>query len=122
MSTVSPFVGSPRRLGFLSAQFPTDKDFTHNYTLNYDRILAPYTKTANAILEVGVKKGGSIQMWREYFRAETFVYGMDIDPGVPTFVADGHIKILVRLINAFYRRKTSNTTNCYVRECQINHT
>jgi hypothetical protein len=82
--------------GFLSKEFPTDKKSLHSYMDSYDRIMAPYRGTARAtVLEIGVKKGGSIKLWREYFQATAMIYGMDIDPGVPTFVLDSHIKIMV---------------------------
>jgi hypothetical protein len=86
--------GEARR-GFLSQSMPTDKDTRHNYTLNYDWLLESYQKSATHILEVGVKKGGSIRLWREFFNEGAMIYGVDIDPAVPTFVKDGHIKILV---------------------------
>src|SRR4029077_10756269 len=32
------------------------------------------------ILEFGVNKGGSLQMWRDYFGRDATIYGVDIDP------------------------------------------
>jgi len=48
-----------------------------------------------SILEIGVKKGGSLKLWRELFSDSSFIFGMDIDPAIPTFVRDAHIKTLV---------------------------
>ena len=78
--------------GWASIDFPTDKATRHNYTRSYDILLAPYQHTAKNVLELGIKKGGSIKLWREYFDAGAFIYGMDIDHGCPTFPRDGHIK------------------------------
>ena len=81
--------------GPLSRDFPTDKLKNHpSYLAIYDMILKPY-QNASAVLEVGVKKGGSLKLWREFFSFQTHIYGIDIDPGVPTFPRDAHIKVLV---------------------------
>ena len=42
-----------------------------------------------------MRKDGGLKLWREFFHPDCFVYGLDIDPGVPTFPRDGHIKVLV---------------------------
>jgi len=87
--------------GYFAYHFPTDKEDLHNYTRYYDTLFAPYVVSSHldsthfAILEVGVKKGGSLKMWRELFGWNSFIYGVDIDPGVPTFIRDAHIKTLV---------------------------
>jgi hypothetical protein len=91
--------GGTRR-GFLSGAFPTDKDTRHNYTQNYNWLMAPYQETATHVLEVGVKKGGSIKLWREYFSADAMIYGIDIDKAVPTFPLDAHVKIITTSSNS----------------------
>ena len=81
--------------GPLSRDFPTDKLKNHpSYLAIYDMILKPY-QNASGVMEVGVKKGGSLKLWREFFSFQTHIYGIDIDPGVPTFPRDAHIKVLV---------------------------
>ena len=62
--------------GFLSRSLPTDKGTTHSYNTKYDVLFAPYQLSATAVLEIGVKKGGSIMLWREYFAASTYIYGV----------------------------------------------
>ena len=86
---------SSASLGWASIEFPTDKATRHNYTVAYDVLMEKYRNTATNVLELGIKKGGSIKIWREYFNASTFIYGMDIDPGCPTFPNDAHIKSLI---------------------------
>eukprot|EP00727_Mastigamoeba_balamuthi_P000052 m51a1_g10043 hypothetical protein (290) ;mRNA; f:26731-27706 len=81
--------------GFLNERMPTDKAGRHNYTTLYDSLLAVYRAGDITLLEVGVKKGGSIVLWREYLTPGSFVYGADIDPAIPTFTRDAHIKTLV---------------------------
>jgi len=79
---------------YFSQYFPTDKADRHNYTKYYDILLKPYQSYDISILEIGVKKGGSLKMWREYFSDGSSIYGIDIDPGIPTFPRDSKIKTL----------------------------
>ncbi|CAL1149115.1 unnamed protein product [Cladocopium goreaui] len=81
--------------GWGSVDFPTDKASLHNYTQIYDVLLAPYQHTARNVLEIGIKKGGSMKLWREFFDASAFIYGMDIDPSCPTFTRDAHMKSII---------------------------
>ena len=86
----------PSQAAWLGRRFPTDKGGWHDYLPAYDSIFASYRdQPALKVLEIGVKKGGSIALWREYFAADAFIYGIDVLPIVPTFRRDAHIKILV---------------------------
>lgn len=62
-------------------QFPdSDKGTVHTYMDYYETTLAPYRNTTNCVMEIGVKEGGSIRMWSEYFD-QAQVIGVDIvDP------------------------------------------
>jgi hypothetical protein len=53
-----------------------DKGTAHTYIPEYERLLKPYRKSGS-ILEIGIMKGHSIRMWREYFESGD-VYGADI--------------------------------------------
>ena len=59
--------------------------------------MAPYqAQESVTLLEVGVKKGGSLKLWREYFTSPSArIIGSDIDPGVPTFPSDVGVKVLI---------------------------
>lgn len=49
----------------------------------YDRYFSRYRGKNLTILEIGVFKGGSLQMWKDYFHTSdnrVKVYGIDIDP------------------------------------------
>ena len=46
----------------------------------YDRHFSRLRGTDVHIVEFGVSKGGSIQMWKEYFGPGARIYGIDIDP------------------------------------------
>ena len=62
----------------LAVKYGTDKQFgVHGYTQTYARHLNEIRKTATAVFEIGVDKGSSIKMWRDYF-ANAKITGMDI--------------------------------------------
>ncbi|MCI8464438.1 MAG: class I SAM-dependent methyltransferase [Lachnospiraceae bacterium] len=63
-----------------------------HYFEAYDRFFSRYRKKDITILEIGVFKGGSLQMWKEYFQTENHkvqVYGIDIDPTCKKLEEDG---------------------------------
>ena len=47
----------------------------------YDRHLDRFRGKPVHIVEIGVFGGGCLQMWREYFGSDTYIYGVDVDPG-----------------------------------------
>jgi hypothetical protein len=57
----------------------TDKNTTHSYLELYEKLLNNKKYTAKNVLEVGVKEGGSIKLWHDYFE-NAIVYGIDIIP------------------------------------------
>lgn len=53
--------------------------WTH-YLEHYDRYFAPFKRAPVRMLEIGVFKGGSLELWRRYFGSDAIIYGIDIDP------------------------------------------
>ncbi|MEH6515832.1 MAG: class I SAM-dependent methyltransferase [Halioglobus sp.] len=53
--------------------------WTHYFEI-YDSHLSPYRGTDVHILEIGVRHGGSLQMWKDYFGPAAKIYGVDINP------------------------------------------
>ncbi|WP_146344766.1 class I SAM-dependent methyltransferase [Phaeobacter marinintestinus] len=51
----------------------------HHYIPIYDRYFGPYRNTPVRFLEIGVNKGGSLQMWRNYFGPDATLFGIDIN-------------------------------------------
>lgn len=56
-----------------------------NFINIYDDLLSPY-KSAQShssdplrLLEIGVSKGGSLEIWKKYFGESALIYGIDID-------------------------------------------
>lgn len=58
------------------AQYDSDKIASH-YLEQYDPIFQPWLDKNITILEVGVKKGGSVLLWKDYFPTAQIV-GIDI--------------------------------------------
>jgi SAM-dependent methyltransferase len=57
----------------------------HHYIPIYDRYFAPFRNTKVRFLEIGVNKGGSLQMWRRYFGKKATLFGIDINPDCARF-------------------------------------
>lgn len=55
-------------------------DKWHHYIPIYDRYFSAFRGKKIRFLEIGVFKGGSLQMWRKYFGKDAIIYGIDIDP------------------------------------------
>lgn len=45
----------------------------------YDKYFSKFINKKPTILEIGVSKGGSLQMWKSYFGEGAKIYGVDID-------------------------------------------
>ncbi|MEL7093208.1 MAG: class I SAM-dependent methyltransferase [Pseudomonadota bacterium] len=66
----------------------------HHYIPLYDRYFARWRNKPVRFLEIGVRNGGSMEMWRKYFGDDALLYGIDIDERCARF--DGraaHIRI-----------------------------
>jgi hypothetical protein len=57
----------------------------HHYLPLYDKYFAPYRGRPVRFLEIGVSKGGSLELWRDYFGADATIYGVDIDARCAAF-------------------------------------
>lgn len=53
--------------------------WTH-YLDHYDRHFSRFRNTQVKMLEIGVFKGGSLEIWREYFGPDATIFGVDINP------------------------------------------
>ncbi len=59
----------------------------------YERHFSRYRGRPVTIVEIGVYKGGSLQMWKHYFGPQARIYGIDIDPACQEF-AEAQVEIL----------------------------
>ncbi|KRD09597.1 hypothetical protein ASE48_06075 [Mycobacterium sp. Root265] len=56
-----------------------------HYLPSYDLVLAPCKSRPVRMLEIGVARGGSLQMWRRYLHPDSVIVGIDIDPSTAQF-------------------------------------
>jgi cephalosporin hydroxylase len=60
----------------------------------YERHLARFRNREVTIVEIGVFKGGSLQMWKQYFGPKARIFGIDIDPACAAF-AEESVEVLI---------------------------
>lgn len=56
----------------------TDKIYHHRYDRFYPTFLEPLRKKSFNLLEIGIERGGSLLLWKEYF-PKAKIYGIDIN-------------------------------------------
>ena len=61
----------------------TDKSHCHQYLHLYEALCEPLRARARNVLEIGVYRGGSLTMWRNYFW-NAHITGVDINPPHPS--------------------------------------
>ena len=54
----------------------------------YEKFFSPFREKPARLLEIGVFKGGSIDLWKNYFK-ELFYIGVDIDPNCKKYEEPG---------------------------------
>src|SRR5688500_2137829 len=62
----------------------------HHYFDIYERHLAPYRGRAVTVVEIGLWRGGSLRMWREYFGTTARICGIDVDPATAAYEREGY--------------------------------
>ena len=59
----------------------TDKDTTHCYiSYLYENEFARFQNLNISLLEIGISNGGSLKLWREYFKFAKLIQGIDNRP------------------------------------------
>jgi hypothetical protein len=53
--------------------------WTHYFPI-YERHFGPFVNRATTFIEIGVSKGGSLQLWKRYLGPFAQIVGIDIDP------------------------------------------
>jgi cephalosporin hydroxylase len=64
---------------FYSNTGKTIDKFLHYFEI-YQRHFSRFIGKDVTVLEIGVSKGGSLELWRHYFGSKCKIYGIDIDP------------------------------------------
>lgn len=87
-------ISKPNELDNLAIKYNSDKKpGEHNYTKTYFHYFSKIKDKKIKLLEIGVLKGASIKMWKDFFpNAE--IYGLDIDPSCKEY-EDCRIKIFI---------------------------
>jgi SAM-dependent methyltransferase len=61
----------------------------------YEKHLSRFRDKSPTILEIGVQRGGSIEMWQKYLGKGTKVIGIDILPECQSLQYDGDVDIII---------------------------
>lgn len=69
------------------SQIPGGHKWLH-YFKAYASILDPFRKHPIRMLEIGVYRGGSIRMWRNYLHPDSIIVGLDIDPSCEAYESE----------------------------------
>lgn len=64
---------------YLKGGYCTDKYQLGYYDHFYEKHFKPYLNSPINILEIGIRGGGSIKIWKEYFHSDSNVYGGEIE-------------------------------------------
>jgi hypothetical protein len=73
--------------------YSTDKQTTHKYLDVYDQLFLPFHNEVCTILELGYATGGSIELWKDYFK-RGFIVCLDKDES--NFVGHGENVTLIQ--------------------------
>lgn len=77
---------------FNNLELTCDK-WSHYFDL-YETHFAKYINKTPVIVEVGIYRGGSAEMWKKYFGSGATIIGIDIDENVTKYTTDGCIQVL----------------------------
>jgi len=62
----------------------------HNtYFEAYDHFFSKYRDQEITFVEIGVLRGGSLYMWRDYFGPKARIIGIDLNPNAKKWEAEG---------------------------------
>jgi hypothetical protein len=77
-----------RTLDELGLWYGADKSSAgHSFAWIYERYVAEWRKRRVTLLEIGVWRGASLRMWRDYFPRGR-IFGIDVDPGAAAHAGD----------------------------------
>ena len=75
-----------------AAGYDTDKTVNVHYLRNYEQVFAPLLDRDVRLFELGVRKGGSLLLWRDYF-AQGAIVGLDLEPPLHVEDPSGRIRV-----------------------------
>jgi hypothetical protein len=78
---------------FYGGQHRTLNKWLHYFEI-YERHFAKYRNKAPVVMEIGIFRGGSLQMWKDYFGKGAQIIGVDIDEKTKAFEEEQiHVEI-----------------------------
>jgi len=78
--------------------YQTDKNTVHSYLETYEKLFTQYKDQHIVFLEVGVREGGSLRLWGDYF-SKAIIYGYDIVDSVTPNIFNERTNYIVKDIN-----------------------
>lgn len=96
-TTIRPPAGGPAD-NELFAIFESDTDVHkwYHYFDIYTRYFERFRDRPIRMLEIGVYRGGSLRMWKQYFHPDSVIVGIDIDPSCAAHeIADQNIYVRI---------------------------
>ena len=94
--TVSQAKGTPDNELFKIFSADTNVHKWHHYFDIYTRYFERFRERPITMLEIGVFRGGSLRMWKEYFHPDSTIVGIDVDKSCQAHeIADR--KVFVRI-------------------------
>jgi 23S rRNA U2552 (ribose-2'-O)-methylase RlmE/FtsJ len=89
---------------FYGNQGPIVHKWKH-YLEIYHKHFASFRNKTFRLLEIGVFRGGSLRLWRQYFGPNATIFGVDIDPACAAFDGqDAQVRIGSQANSAFLER------------------
>jgi len=80
--------------------YRTDKFTGHSYLDTYHSLLSHRKDTIKNVLEIGISKGGSILLWRDFF-PNAQIYAVDIEDTPEDLVNDSQERMTLFKANAY---------------------
>lgn len=78
---------------FLTNQGRQTRKWTHYFPI-YERHLCRFVNRTTTLIEIGVSKGGSLQLWKRYLGPFTRIVGIDVNPACK-LVEEGQISVRI---------------------------
>ena len=82
-------IATSGELHALWATIPGGHKWLHYFPI-YEEILASRRSAPLKVLELGVYRGASLELWHKYFHSESTIVGIDIDPACKAFDRPEH--------------------------------
>ena len=87
-----------KQLAVIESYKSTDKNTIHSYIDTYEKLFSSIKDTTKNVLEIGIKEGGSLLLWHDYFE-NAIIYGIDNE----------YEKKIPNWLNKYDRIKTYNS-------------